>query len=681
MEVLGDKAKIEKVLSIGVSTGHYVSLKKVTERIGPPTKEQEIMEHFQDEALSERLAQMSGAPYESCLQLENLGQVYSLAPAEGNILQYILQDDDFEVLAFPDFFPSGIGGYHTKEKRKVRLTRKRYTNQRLLNVDGRFSRNIEYIFATDYICKLEQVKAAKRIALKMSKGKTLDGKKLTAKSLMNEDAIDRLRRSDRAWTCLNKIRPSPPWMTEKKYEGFAMVKQLGIPTWFMTLSAADLRWPEFLLPVARQYGLQYTEEDIIALTWSQKAELIKNNPVTAIRMFHYRLEQFSAKFLKSSANPIGKITDEMLKIEFQGRGSPHNHGLIWCSDAPKFDENDEDNDKEVCDFIDKYVSGCIPKGNDERSRRLRNLVETLQVHKHSSYCRRNGRCRFGKPDPPSKVTLITRKPSGDDEKKLKSAQKLLQKVMTYLLIDPDMEFEELLYRAETNEEEYFNALQIGASGHRIILKRDPEDVYVNPYNPDVLINWEANVDIQYVLDPYSCVQYLMDYMMKSEKAMGELLKRVSKEMKDESIAKQMEVIGAKFLGTREVCVQNAVMDCLSLWLFKKSRETVFVSGEPKESRVSMMKPKYELEAMEDEDENVFYISIHDKYEARPDSMEDVCLASFATDYRYTTSTGDPDNDNIDSLPPVDSAEDSEEEEPALKRKNSQGSGLKTTWAL
>ena len=25
----------------------------------------------------------------------------------------------------------------------------------------------------------------------------------------------------------------------------AMVKQLGIPTWFMTLSCADLRWPEF----------------------------------------------------------------------------------------------------------------------------------------------------------------------------------------------------------------------------------------------------------------------------------------------------------------------------------------------------------------------------------------------------------------------------------------------------
>ena len=98
--------------------------------MGPPSKEQEVIEHFQDEALTERLAEISGAPYKTCLQLENLGQIYTLAAAEGNIPQSILDDDDFEVLAFPDCFPSGTctGSYQTKEKQKVKLTRKRYTN-------------------------------------------------------------------------------------------------------------------------------------------------------------------------------------------------------------------------------------------------------------------------------------------------------------------------------------------------------------------------------------------------------------------------------------------------------------------------------------------------------------------------------------------------------------------------
>ena len=46
------------------------------------------------------------------------------------------------------------------------------------------------------------------------------------------------------------------------YEVVVMVKQLGIPTWFMTLSCADLRWPELFKIVARTQG-RYTTEDQI----------------------------------------------------------------------------------------------------------------------------------------------------------------------------------------------------------------------------------------------------------------------------------------------------------------------------------------------------------------------------------------------------------------------------------
>ena len=42
----------------------------------------------------------------SVVQIENLeNQVYQCAPGENNIPKYILLDGDFEVLAFPDFFP------------------------------------------------------------------------------------------------------------------------------------------------------------------------------------------------------------------------------------------------------------------------------------------------------------------------------------------------------------------------------------------------------------------------------------------------------------------------------------------------------------------------------------------------------------------------------------------------
>ena len=36
---------------------------------------------------------------------------------ENNIPKYILLDNDFEVLAFPDLFPYGSGGYHSANRK------------------------------------------------------------------------------------------------------------------------------------------------------------------------------------------------------------------------------------------------------------------------------------------------------------------------------------------------------------------------------------------------------------------------------------------------------------------------------------------------------------------------------------------------------------------------------------
>ena len=90
--------------------------------------------------------ELTGNPLTSVLQFENLeNQIYQCAPEENNISKYILLDNDFEVLAFPDLFPYGSGGYHSAN-RKVKLPIKKYFQQQLLNVDGRFAQNIEYLF-------------------------------------------------------------------------------------------------------------------------------------------------------------------------------------------------------------------------------------------------------------------------------------------------------------------------------------------------------------------------------------------------------------------------------------------------------------------------------------------------------------------------------------------------------
>ena len=54
---------------------------------------------------------------------------------------------------------------------------------------------------------------------------------------------------------------------------------------------------------------------------------------------------FFHEFLKSTAKPLGEIADYAIRIEFQARGSPHAHCVIWVKDAPEYGV---DHDSQVC---------------------------------------------------------------------------------------------------------------------------------------------------------------------------------------------------------------------------------------------------------------------------------------------------------------------------------------------
>ena len=49
-----------------------------------------------------------------------------------------------------------------------------------------------------------------------------------------------------------------------------MLKQLGIPAWFMTLSFADLRWPELFQIISRIQVKDSTDEEVDALFYDEK---------------------------------------------------------------------------------------------------------------------------------------------------------------------------------------------------------------------------------------------------------------------------------------------------------------------------------------------------------------------------------------------------------------------------
>ena len=48
------------------------------------------------------------------------------------------------------------------------------------------------------------------------------------------------------------------------------------------------------------------------------------------------------------------------------------------------------------------------------------------------------------------------------------------------------------------------------------------------YNKILIQLWQATMDIQYVIDPYACVQYLADYVTKNEKNFSSYLMELAK---------------------------------------------------------------------------------------------------------------------------------------------------------
>ena len=59
------------------------------------------------------------------------------------------------------------------------------------------------------------------------------------------------------------------------------------------------------------------------------------------------------------------------------------------------------------------------------------------------------------------------------------------------------------------------------------------------------------MDIQYVLDVYTCAMYIVSYISKAQKGMSELLRKAIQEAKvgNAHIKKQVRDVGNKFLSS------------------------------------------------------------------------------------------------------------------------------------
>ena len=398
-------------------------------------------EHDDDaeENTEDERSHLSGLPFDTCLQPKDVSPssnlILSVAPGEGKKPQVMKMDPYSEEMSFPCLFPTGQFGYSHKRQKNVSL--KKYFQSRMLHCDGRFARNIQYLFYAQYRCEAKEIKDGLSVALRKGKGTDI-----TAKDV--KEKISDVIRNDLGYHFLQKIRGSPAFFNKLLLDLLGMIRQLGPCTWFITLSAADLKWTDTIRIIARQQGQILSDDEIERMSWEERCLLLRSNPVTAAMHFDDRVQHFMKMvLLNKKLNPLGCILDYRYRVEFQQRDSPHIHMVAWVRDAPTFESNSEE---EIKHFVDQYLTCSLPLDDDH----LHKLLTTVQRHTHSVACRKHGEtCRFQFPRPPVRETLAV-KPSDPPtpemeelyHKTLSAVQKQMEDDMT------DVSFEQLLNKAQ-----------------------------------------------------------------------------------------------------------------------------------------------------------------------------------------------------------------------------------------
>ena len=424
-------------------------------------------------------------------------EVFTIAPGENKHPIHFMSDKHCEEMAFPTLFPTGKFGCQVE--RDVPLSPAKYFNAILSSYTGRFSNNPEYLFFAQYVTEQKKVQDSINIALKKVVGQSLTAAEVRS---MNSIGLQNLIFSDQAYVFMKNIPGSPSYWKRFMYEVIAMIKQLGPPSRWMTLSCADLRWNEIYKILSKLQGTEIADEQIDVMSYDQKCKMLNSNPVVVAKHFQFRLERLFKDLLLNSNDPIGKILYHAIRIEFQFHGSPHAHCFIWISNCPIITEETIDS---YLEFLDKYVHAYLPEEVSQPE--LHHLVKSYQTHAHSKTYRKykNLPRRFNFGHFFTEKTIVA-KPLGSnlDQKQtsdiLTSRKCLLTKVKQVIdetlnpskpsTYNPNRTIKEILESIEINEYSYYEALSIApGTDNEVHRKRPPNSWFVNNYSPSFLRAW------------------------------------------------------------------------------------------------------------------------------------------------------------------------------------------------
>ena len=424
--------------------------------------------------------------------------------------------------------------------------------------------------------------------LKMNKSKAMSVEQLLSKVQSSDEQLE-----SNLCTMFQTVCGTKQFWYTRKSELKCMLREYGLPTLFVTFSCAEYesadiaRYLKKVNKVSENYPI---------------GKLCTEDPISVSRKFSLKFRAFFHTVILNGA-VLGQVSHYYWKKEYQCRGAPHYHALLWIRDAPVAGEDDP---KKVLSFIQERISCSIP--NKDKNPELHHLVTRYQLHRCNAYCKRRRkcghntyitRCRFNFPRPVCEEAQLY-----DCEKTLKNRKRIYD------------------------------------------LPRSQTEVRVNDYNPLILLLWKANVDIQFIAESSQALaHYVSGYVTKSERSnMQDVWQDISD---NKSIYSKLWSFGLRCLRSRECGLYEASDLLLGDSLCSKSVTVQYIDVSMPHKRNRRVKKHKDLEDLaktQPGSEDIFLNNVIDThYPCRPEELESVCLYDFVANYDWTKrdSKGNP----------------------------------------
>ena len=280
--------------------------------------------------------------------IRQLDQRVSITPDIDQYKMLNVQEDaidsrqqHLDVMCFPVLFPNGNFGEHYP--RKVKIISSEFMKSRLLNKDSRFGKDPQYVFYLLWQTELRQLSAGIYNLMRSGKHKH----ELTVNQFLNGISSSCENVEANLSTIFMSVRGTKQYRFLRNSELKCMIREWGTPTLFLTFSCAEYESPDII---------NYLKKVNNVPDNYPQGKLCTEDPISVSRKFSQKFHSFFQTVLVKG-QVLGAISHFFWKKEYQARGAPHYHAVVWIDGAPIIGKSDT---SIVLDWVQERITCRIP---------------------------------------------------------------------------------------------------------------------------------------------------------------------------------------------------------------------------------------------------------------------------------------------------------------------------------